>query len=292
MNSIVEIFCDVDDFMNSFLPDWQKNLLTFGNFSRLKPSKLTFSEVATIMILFHLSNFRTFKHFYNGYVCKYLCQYFPNLVSYSQFVRLQKMVLLPLCAFLNSKKGTVSGINFIDSTALAVCHNRRIKRHKVFANIAARGKTTMGWFFGFKLHLIVNECGELLSFCVTPGNIDDRKPVKKLAKDLYGKLFGDRGYISKKLAEELLGQNLHLITSVRSTMKNKLLPMLDKVLLRKRFIIETINDQLKNISQIEHSRHRSPFNFMVNLISGLIAYCFQPKKPTLRMSQRDIALIS
>ena len=140
----------------------------------------------------------------------------------------------------------------------------------------------MGWFFGFKLHLVVNDRGEILAFQLTPGNIDDRDPVPSLSKDLIGKLFADKGYISKALQEELLGKRLSLITGIRKNMKNHLMSMNDKLLLRKRSIIETINDQLKNISQIEHSRHRSFFNFLLNLIAGLIAYCLQPKKPSIR----------
>jgi hypothetical protein len=142
----------------------------------------------------------------------------------------------------------------------------------------------MGWFYGFKLHVVVNEQGELLNFCLTPGNCDDRKPLKKLCKDLWGKLFGDRGYLSKKWSDELLEQGLQLITTIRKNMKNQLMSVVDKVLLRKRFIIETINDQLKNISQIEHSRHRNAINFFVNVVAGLAAYSHQSKKPSLNVS--------
>lgn len=117
---------------------------------------------------------------------------------------------------------------------------------------------------------------------LTPGNIDDRKPVPELVRSLLGKLVGDRGYISQALFEELLNNfNIQFIVGIKSNMKNKLLSVFDKILLRKRAIIETIIDQLKNISQIEHSRHRSPMNFLVNLVCGLIAYCRQPKKPSL-----------
>ena len=149
----------------------------------------------------------------------------------------------------------------------------------------------MGWFFGFKLHLIVNDKGEILAFYLSPGDTDDRVPLPKLTKDLLGKLFGDRGYISQKYFEKLMKQGLQLITNIRSNMKNKFIPFLDKLLLRKRFIIETINDQLKNISQIEHSRHRSPANFLVNIISGLIAYVHKPKKPSLSISRQELALV-
>lgn len=140
----------------------------------------------------------------------------------------------------------------------------------------------MGWFYGFKLHLIVNDRGELLSLMLTPGNVDDRKPVPNLVEDLFGKLFADKGYISQPLFDRLLQTfNVQLITKLRSNMKNRLLPLADRVLLRKRSIIETIFDQLKNISQIEHSRHRSPTNFLVNVLCGLIAYCHKPLKPSL-----------
>jgi Transposase DDE domain len=166
----------------------------------------------------------------------------------------------------------------MDSTALAVCKNPRIHSHKVFAGLAEHGKTSTSWFFGFKLHLIFNDRGELPNLMLTPGNVDDRQPVPKMVRKLFGKLFADRGYISKKLVDELLRTfNVQLITGIRSNMKNVLMPLTDKLLLRKRAIIETIIDQLKNISQIEHSRHRSPINFLVNLICGLIAHCRQPK---------------
>jgi transposase len=165
---------------------------------------------------------------------------------------------------------------------LDVCLNQRIHCHKVFAGLAARGHTSMGWFFGFKLHLVVNERGELLQFCITPGNVDDRKPVPRLAKKLFGKLFGDKGYISNPLAQSLRELfDLQLITKLRDNMKNQLMLLSDRLLLRRRAIIETIIDQLKNISQIEHSRHRSVLNFFVNVLCGLIAYCLRPVKPSL-----------
>ena len=199
---------------------------------------------------------------------------------------------MPLCVYLNQRKASASGIAFIDATSIVVCHNRRIHNHKVFKKLAKRDKTSMGWFYGFKLHLVVNDRSELLAFQVTPANVDDRKPVPKLARDLFGKLIGDKGYISKALLEALLEQGVQLITSIRKNMKNRLLPMIDKVLLRKRAIIETINDQLKNISQIEHTRHRSVANFMVNLICALIAYTHQSRKPSLIKGENQLTLLN
>jgi len=142
----------------------------------------------------------------------------------------------------------------------------------------------LGWFFGFKLHLVFNDCGELLNTALTLGNTDDRKPVPNLVKHLFGKLFGDKGYLSQSLFEQLLRDfDIQLITKLKSNMKNRLIDLADKLLLRKRAIVECIIDQLKNISQIEHSRHRSVTNFVVNILCALIAYSHQPKKPSLHL---------
>src|SRR6516164_7674430 len=161
-----------------------------------------------------------------------------------RLVELMPTLLVPLVAYLHTQLGRCSGISFIDSTSLAVCRNPRIHQHRVFAGRAARGKTSVGWFFGFKLHLVVNDQGELLAFCVTPGNVDDRQPVHKLTKRIVGKLIGDKGYISQALFEHLFSeQGVQLITRLRKNMTNRLMPLLDKVLVRKRAVIESINDQ-------------------------------------------------
>jgi DDE family transposase len=289
--SLLELFCDVDDFWQAVSPAWQAQLFAHGKRKRLRKAQLNESEIMTIMILFHQSQYRTFKAFYTQYVQKHLQKEFPALVSYNRFVELMPRVLIPLMVYLKQQLGACTGVSFIDSTPLRVCHNRRINRHHVFKEVAARGKSSMGWFYGFKLHLVVNDRGEILAFHLSSGNLDDRKPVPDLTKDLFGKLFADKGYISQPLFELLFQENVQLITSVRQNMKNRLMPLEDKLLLRKRSIIETINDQLKNISQIEHTRHRSVFNFLVNLIAGLIAYCLRPKKPSLNLDGHALALL-
>ena len=281
--SLVETFSDVDDFCKQFEPVWERFQLKSGLRQRKRKGNLSLSEIMTIMIHFHQSGYRPFKWYYVHHVKKHLSEEFPDLVSYSRFTRLMARAFIPLVFYLISKKGDCTGISFVDSTPIRVCKNKRIKAHKVFKELAALGKSTMGWFYGFKLHLLVNEHGEILSFQLTPGNIDDRKPLSFLFEGLFGKVFADKGYISKDLFEEFFREDIQLITGIRKNMKNRLMPLMDKVLLRKRSIIETINDQLKNISQIEHSRHRSFNNFLVNLISGLIAYALQPKKPSLNM---------
>ena len=242
----------------------------------------------TIIIYFHLSGYRTFKDFYTRSVLKHLRSAFPNLVSYNRFVELMAETAVPMCAYLHSKFGQCSGISFIDSLPLAVCHNRRIHSNRVFSGLARRGRSSVDWFYGFKLHLIVNDAGQLLAVWLTTGNIDDRKPVPRLTKKHCGKLIGDRGYVSKKLTELLSEHGLQLITKIKSKMKNRLMPLIDKLLLRKRALIETINDQLKNICQIEHSRHRSPINFVVNTIAALLAYTFKEKKPSLNIRVKEL----
>lgn len=280
---ILQLFFDCDEFCLTFLPSFAAQQLSDGKKHRQCQSSLSTSEVMTIVILFHHSHFRNFKAYYTQHVCQHLRQEFPGLVSYQRFIELKPSTLIPLAAFLHSRYGNCSGISFVDATSIAVCHNRRIISNKVFRGVAKRGKTSVGWFYGFKVHLVINDCGELLGAIITPGNTDDRKPVPKLSQRLFGKLFGDRGYVSQELFNLLYEQGVQLITKLKKNMKNKLMPLIDKLLLRKRALIETVNDQLKNICQIEHTRHRSVANFIVNLIAALIAYTYQEKKPSLNL---------
>jgi len=282
--SLLELFCAVDDFWKAFEPIWREQQLASGERQRERAGELSASEMMTIVIHFHQARYRDFKTYYTQYVKVYLRQAFPKLISYGRFIQLLPSLLEPLCIYLHQCFGQCSGIAFIDSTALAVCDNRRIHAHQVFQGLAARGKTSMGWFYGFKLHFIINDRGELLAVRVTPGNIDDRKPVPALVKRLFGKLFGDKGYLSKPLSLQLRSQGVELITKLKANMKNQLMLLSDKLLLRKRAVVESVIDQLKNISQIEHTRHRNPTNWMVHLVAGLVAYCFQPKKPSLGLN--------
>jgi len=289
---IVALFCDLDNFAIHFQAICHGRQLASGTRHRHRASRMTLGEVMTILVLFHASNYRTFKHFYLNHVRGNLRSEFPQLVSYSRFVELIPDALMALTCYLNGRKGTCTGINFIDSTPLRVCHNLRIHSHKVMKGLAQRGKTSTGWFFGFKLHLVTNEQGQLLGFHLTPGNVDDRVPVEGLTHQLFGKLFGDRGYISQKLFTQLFKRGLLLVTRVKNNMKNRLIPWLDMVLLRKRAIVETIIDQLKNISQIEHSRHRSVPNYFADIIAGLVAYTYRDKLPSLNLHPDDRLLLS
>ncbi|MGL5626964.1 MAG: IS982 family transposase [Candidatus Rhabdochlamydia sp.] len=290
MTDLTTLYCQVDDFWKIFRNEWEQHLIDSREGKRGPDSELSISERITIVILFHQSNFRTFKHFYR-HIYTHFKAYFPKLVSYERFTQTMKNLFIPLFAYLLHLNGTMTGIAFIDSTSIAVCHNKRIRRNKVFKNLAKRGKMTCGWFYGFKLHLIINDRGEILAFQLTPGNISDVLMVETLSRGIVGKLFGDKGYISAKFAKQLFERGLELFTTVKSNMKQKLLSLRDKLLLRKRSIIETVNDQLKNISQIEHTRHRSPQNFLINLLSGIAAYSLQPKKPSLKFDRPENALL-
>lgn len=291
-NLLVEIFYDVDNYCIAFEEYCRSHFIEENNcshFSIIKSRNLSLSEVMTIIIYFHLSAYRNFKAYYTKYVLTVLRPYFPKLVSYNRFVELMQEALVPLLLYMTKfRVGKCTGISFIDSTTLDVCHNRRIHSHKVFKGIAERGKSSTGWFYGFKLHLVINDKGEILSFYLTPGNVDDRniEVIEQLSKELYGKLFGDKGYLSKKISDILYSKGVQLITKLKKNMKNKLMCMEDKIILRKRAVIENVNDHLKNVCQIEHSRHRSLTNFMVNIVSGLVAYSFLPKKPSLKLDKR------
>lgn len=286
-DKIIEIFVKVDDFCKEFELEIKKHQLEAGNNRvRNRKSALSDSEIITILIAFHSGHFTNLKHFYLEHICLYYRDCFPCLLSYNRFVELQRRVAVPMMLFLKTHcLGESRGINFIDSTHIKVCHNRRIHNHKVFYSVAERGQCSIGWFYGFKLHLIINDKGEILSFYLTKGNVDDRniRLMTSMTQDIFGKLFGDKGYISKALAELLWGNGIQLITKPRKNMKEFNLSQEDRILLRKRAIIECVNDELKNICKLQHTRHRSVNNFLMNTMGALCAYAFFPKKPSLNI---------
>lgn len=287
--NVSQIFWEVDDFCRAFEASWIAHP-QFPSMTgeRLCQSRLSRSEVMTIVIAFHGSGYRTFKEFYTLCVLPGWGHAFPNLVSDNRFVELMPWSLMLLCCYLYTRTGEMTGIAFIDSTPIEVCHPGRSKSHKVFKDWVGWSKNSMGWHFGFKLHLVINDRGELLAFKLTPANTDDRKPVPALTPALIGKLFGDRGYISQERFKQLYERGLELVTNYKKKMKNQLVKLIDKGMLRKRALIETVNDQLKNICQIEHSRHRSPFNFLVNPLAALVAYTYQEKKPALDLKVKGL----
>jgi len=285
---ILPLFCEIDDFCKVFEKVWRTRQLAGRKGRRNRATRLSQSEVMTILILYHQSGYKNLKSFYLREIVRRHSSDFRGLVSYHRFVELQKRCVWPLYFYLVCKRGACTGISFIDATALKVCHNLRIPSHRVFRGSAARDKSSTGWYYGFKLHLAVNEKGEILGFYVTAANVDERRTTDWITQELWGKLIGDKGYLSQSLFERLMQRGLKLITKLRRNMKNRLMELEDKLLLRKRAIIETVNDQLKNISNIEHSRHRSLWNFLGNLAAGLIAYTWKEKKPSLNLNFKDL----
>lgn len=281
-DKLIQIFCIIDDFCAEYSKSIQQHSLGQQTKRKKVPEpSLDTSEIMTIEILYHLSGHKCFKYYYQNLVLPSLISHFPNLVSYNRFVELKPRINLYLFAFINlCLLGAKTGVSYIDSTKLVVCHNLRIHSNKVFKGIAKRGKTSTGWFYGLKLHLIVNHVGEIISFWLTPGNVSDNNKdvVLKMCRGLFGKLFGDKGYISSKLFEELFGQGLQLFTTLKKNMKNRLFVM-------KRGIVESVIELLKSACDIDHSRHRSPVNAIVNIWGAIAAYCFFERKPSIIASK-------
>lgn len=279
---LIEIFISCDDFCKIY-DQWlaTKSLTSEQNI----PSKtaLSDSEMMTILIFYHYSEYKNFQYYYQSLVMNVLRQSFPKIPSYSRFIELIPYQTLKLQMFLKYQTllSLRTGNYFIDSKKMPVCDNRRIKSNKVFINFAGRGKSSTGWFYGLKTHLIINELGQIVDCELTPANVsdNDEKLLKKMLKNLKGKCFGDKGYLTK-LFEEFYLQGLTLITKVRKNMKNKLIQFDDKINLKKRALIESVNDILMTVFDIDHTRHRSPINAITHTFSGLIAYCFYDTKPS------------
>src|SRR5215213_2331240 len=238
--------------------------------------------------LFHLSPYKNFKVFYLYGIGGQYRACFDELPHYDRFVSLMPRLFVPLMVLLHGLSGEQTGVYFVDSTKLAVCHNRRIHRHKVFDGLAARGKTSMGWFYGLKLHFVINHKGQIMALKITPGNTADSTVLDEITRHLAGKLYADKGYIGQDLFKTLWQRGLHLITGIRRDMRNYLMPMADKIMLRKRFVIETVLDTLKSEMGLEHSRHRSPVNAMVHVLSYLVAYAFRPGKPSISLNSKHL----
>jgi hypothetical protein len=281
------LYCCLDDFCKVFA-DWEAHRLIPSPTRRQRSGKLSRSEMLFIMVLFHLSPYKNFKTFYLYGIGVQHRACFRDLPHYDRFITLMPRLFVPLMVLLHSLSGEETGIYFVDSSKLAVCHNRRIHRHKVFDGLAARGKTSMGWFFGLKLHLVINHQGQIMALKITPGNTADSTVLDEITQHLTGKLYADKGYISREEFLKLWQRGLHLITGIRRNMRNHLMLLGDKIMLRKRFVIETVLDILKCEMGLEHSRHRSPVNAMVHVLSCLVAYAYRPGKPSISLNSKKL----
>jgi hypothetical protein len=284
---ITALYCCLDDFCKAF-GDWEAHRLIPSPTTRRRPGKLSRSEMLLIVVLFHLSPFKHFKAFYQYGIGYQYRACFGAIPHYDRFVSLVPRLFAPLMVLLHSVSGEQTGVYFADSTKLAVCHNRRIHRHRVFDGLVARGNTSMGWFYGLKPHFVINHKGQVVALGITPGNTADSTVLDQMTRRLAGKLYADKGYIGQELFERLWRRGLHLITSIRRNMRNHLMPLADKLMLRKRFLIETVLDTLKSEMGLEHSRHRSVVNAMVHVLSCLVAYAFRPGKPSVSLTRQRI----
>jgi hypothetical protein len=288
-DKLIELFVAIDDFCLA-LRAWQTSR-QLGEEPLEKPgSQLSYSEQMTILVFYHYSGYKCFEYYYRQVVQTELRSYFPRLISYERFVVTITRVLPGLFLFLQyrCRCSQQTGTYFVDSKKLPVCDNRRIHSHRVFADIAARGKTSTGWFFGLKVHLVINQLGEIVSFLLTPGNVADNnhQVLHCLLDHLKGHCIGDKGYLTT-LFEHFYERGLQLITRIRTKMKNQLMPLDHKLKLRKRALIESVNDILMSVFDIDHTRHRNPYNAICHTLSGLIAYCFYPNKPSVFIPRMD-----
>ena len=279
---ITDLFVFVDDFVKGLEKDHHTRQLQSSDKKGL-PTRipgLSNSEIICILLMFQNSPCRNFKYFYQSFLQLYQSE-FPQLPCYHRFIALMPRIIGHLIILLHSLLSPGNGMAYVDATSLAVCHPKRISRNKVFKGLAKIGKTTKGWFFGFKLHVIIDLKGNLVRVKLTPGNADDRSVIDQMTQNMTGLLFGDKGYISKELFLKLYKRGLKLVTGLKKTMKNILQPLHEKILLCKRSLIETVFDYLKNKLMLEHSRHRSPLNMMLHVISTLIVYQLKPSKPSI-----------
>lgn len=278
-NDITALFCFVDDFIETLSINSTSQKIV-GPKKRGPKPRMSLSERVTILLLYHTSGYDCFKHYYCDKILREHGRDF-NLVSYQQFVKLIPSAMPIVVGLLKCMLKSCTGTSFVDSTSIEVCKAYRINRHKTFDGLAARSKTTKGWFFGFKLHLVIAPTGELIKVKFTPGNKDDRKALDEMTDGLFGKVCGDRGYIGKDFSAKLANKGIQMITRLKKGMKNMLMDMEDKMLLLKRSLIETVIGKIKFLGKFEHSRHRSVCNAFVHMAASLVNYQLQDDKPSV-----------
>jgi hypothetical protein len=277
---ITVLYYYLDEFCKLYKEFEKIKLLPKNENSRNREGTMNIAELLTIVIYYHLGPCKNFKVYYLYYLPQHHKGCFKKLISYNRMVQLMPRLLVPLSIIMNFLKGEETGLYYVDSTKLQICHNKRNSSNKVFKGLAKMGKSSYGWFMGFKLHLIINNKGEFIAMKITKANISDVSVLDSLSKGLTGKIFGDKGYISSDVFNKLFRRGLRLFTGIRKTMKNKLLELNDKISLKKRSLIESSYNILKNVMDLEHTRHRSPINFLVNILSCVAAFSFTSLKST------------
>lgn len=283
-NILYQLFLDIDDFMKAFELYQAKRALENRRVRPGVKASMSLSEMMTIVVFYHYSGYKCFQYYYEDFVLNDLATEFPKAVSYQHFVSQLTKLGAPLFLFAQwrTQLAQRTGIYIADSKKLPVCDNRRIGSNRVFKNVAGRGKSSTGWFYGIKAHLTINNLGEIVHFVITPANVSDNneKVLEFLLKDLHGKCFGDKGYLTK-FFEHFLEKGIQIVTKIRKNMKNSIMQMSDKMWLKKRAIIESVNDLLMTVFDIDHTRHRNPWNAIIHTIAGLTAYSYYPQKPSV-----------
>jgi len=290
MIDLIELYVEIDDFCKKFTESLNTNQIGKCKPITINTPGLNLSEGLTILIYYHFSKFDCIKHYYLIKSISGFKEYFPKMPSYNRFVERIPEVAVLAIVYLQFKHTKFAGAGYIDATPLRVCHNKRTNSHKVFKFTANLGKSSMGWFYGFK-HVICDFAGNIIKCKITEGSANDLKVGAKMMKDLRGKIFADKGYIGKKEFLQLLDNGLILITGIKKTMKNRLLELWDKILLKKRSLIESVYNIMKNSLHLEHSRHRSVVNAGIYYITTLIAYCWKPNKPKINFTKQEMQLL-
>lgn len=282
---MIELYIEIDDLYQEYLSyQCTQSSSLFTQVSSTRKPRMIGLEVATILVCYHLSGYKNFEYYYKQVIQGSYKSYFPNSLSYSRFVCLisRALPLLVLWSLHSCAKSLRTGYYFIDSKKLQVCHLKREKQHTTFKEFARKGKTSTGWFYGLKIHLVINHLGEIVSFIFTPGNVADnnQKLLQLLLKDLNGYVVGDKGYYTK-LFQTFYEQGLHLV--LRPKKKMKALPIDPKLvsLNKQRAVIESVNDILMTVCDIEHTRHRNPINALCHMIGAIIAYQSLKNKPNV-----------
>jgi Transposase DDE domain len=291
MIDLTELYVEIDDFCRKICNSLNENLIGMGKVIAVDTPGLNLSEILTILVYYHFSRFDCLKHYYLIKMRMGYKKEFPNLPSYNRFVERIKEIAWLAALYLQYKQVSFNGVGYIDSTPLRVSHNKRTGSHKVFKFIAKLGKSSMGWFYGFKLHIVCDFMGNIIKCRITHGAANDLKIGKEMIKDLSGKIFADKGYIGKKEFIELLEKGLILVTGIKKGMKNRLLDIWDKILLKKRSLIESVYNVMKNTLHLEHSRHRSVINAGIYYIITIIAYCWKSNKPQIKFNSQETILL-
>src|SRR3954452_4926680 len=195
---ITALYCCLDDFCKVFA-EWETHQLIPSPGRRQRSGKLSRAEMLFIMVLFHLSAYKNVKTFYLYGIGGQYRACFDALPHDDRFVSLMPRLFVPLMVLLHGLSADPTGFSSVYSPKLTVCHNRRIHRHQVFDGLAARGKTSMGWFYGLKLHFVINHKGQIMALKITPGNTADSTVLDEMTRHLVGKLYADKGYIGQDL---------------------------------------------------------------------------------------------